>query len=193
MDGHRRQAEQNVDGEAEPFPAAASGVEFAVPFLEPPPAALAGAAPIPASSGKTVRHRLNRSGNRQLSRALHTIALSRLLHDPDTRAYADHRRAEGKTDREIKRCLKRYIARQLYRQLENRPQPAGSAPRGSLTHHRSVDGDRVGSVWSSSAGADQPSVDSAPAAMSTLTEVPAPMAMTSPSSCMGVGLTVVKR
>jgi transposase len=81
-------------------------------------AMLAGAAPIPASSGKTVRYRLNRCGNRQLNRALHTIVLSRLRYDPDTRAYADRRRAQGKTDREIKRCLKRYIARQLYRQLE---------------------------------------------------------------------------
>jgi transposase len=81
-------------------------------------AMLAGAAPIPASSGKTVRYRLNRAGDRQLNRALHTVTLSRLQHDPRTRAYADRRRAEGKTDREIKRCLKRYIARQLYRQLE---------------------------------------------------------------------------
>ena len=79
---------------------------------------LAGAAPIPASSGRTVRYRLNRSGNRQLNRALHTIALNRLRYDPATRAYADRRRSEGKTDRDIKRCLKRYIARQLYRQLE---------------------------------------------------------------------------
>jgi transposase len=84
-------------------------------------AMLAGAAPIPASSGKTVRHRLNRSGNRQLNRALHTVALSRLQHDPATRDYADKRRSQGRSDREIKRCLKRYIARQLYRQLENPP------------------------------------------------------------------------
>ena len=81
-------------------------------------AMLAGAAPIPASSGKTVRYRLNRCGNRQLNRALHTIALSRLRYHQPTRAYADRRRAQGKTDREIRRCLKRYIARQLYRQLE---------------------------------------------------------------------------
>ncbi|MDQ4132963.1 MAG: IS110 family transposase, partial [Actinomycetota bacterium] len=79
---------------------------------------LAGVAPIPASSGMTVRHRLNRCGDRQLNRALHVIVLSRLRHDPVTRAYADRRRAEGKSDREIKRCLKRYVARQLYRQLE---------------------------------------------------------------------------
>jgi len=82
---------------------------------------LAGAAPIPASSGLTTRHRLNRCGDRQLNRALHVIALSRLRYDPTTRAYAERRRAEGKTDREIKRCLKRYIARQLFRQLENPP------------------------------------------------------------------------
>ncbi len=86
-------------------------------------AMLGGVAPIPASSGQTTRHRLNRSGDRQLNRALHTIVLSRLRYDPDTRAYAERRRTEGKTDREIKRCLKRYIARQLYRQLE-----AGASP-----------------------------------------------------------------
>ena len=84
-------------------------------------AMLAGVAPIPASSGKTVRYRLNRSGDRQLNRALHTVTLCRLQHDPRTRAYADRRRAEGKTDREIKRCLKRYIARELYRRLESPP------------------------------------------------------------------------
>ncbi len=84
---------------------------------------LAGVAPIPASSGQTVRYRLNRRGDRQLNRALHIIALHRLRHDPATRAYADRRRAQGKTDRETRRCLKRYIARQLYRQLENPPQP----------------------------------------------------------------------
>jgi transposase len=87
-------------------------------------ATLAGAAPIPASSGKTVRHRLNRSGDRQLNRALHTITLSRLRYDQPTRDYAERRRAQGKTDREIKRCLKRYIARQLYRHLETAPSPA---------------------------------------------------------------------
>lgn len=81
-------------------------------------ASLAGVAPIPASSGLTTRYRLNRGGDRQLNRALHVVAITRLRHDPVTQAYADRRRAEGKTDREIKRCLKRYIARQLYRQLE---------------------------------------------------------------------------
>jgi transposase len=84
-------------------------------------AKLGGVCPIPASSGQTVRHRLNRYGDRQLHRALHTIVLSRLRYDEATRAYRDRRRAEGKTDREIKRCLKRYVARQLYRQLEASP------------------------------------------------------------------------
>jgi transposase len=74
---------------------------------------LAGVAPIPASSGLTVRFRLNRCGDRQLNRALHTIVLARTRFDPATRAYAERRRAEGKTDREIKRCPKRYIAREL--------------------------------------------------------------------------------
>jgi transposase len=87
-------------------------------------AMLAGTAPIPASSGKTVRYRLNRSGNRQLNRALHTIVLTRLKTDDETQAYADRRRTEGKTDREIKRCLKRYVARQLYRLLETTPSTA---------------------------------------------------------------------
>lgn len=79
---------------------------------------LAGVAPIPASSGLTTRHRLNRCGDRQLNRAIHTIALHRMRHDPATRDYTARRRSEGKTDREIRRCLKRYIARQLYKQLE---------------------------------------------------------------------------
>src|SRR4051794_8385136 len=80
-------------------------------------AALAGTSPLPASSGRTVRHRLNRGGDRRLNRALHTIARSRLSFDPTTKAYADRCRTEGKTDREILRCLKRYITRQLFRQL----------------------------------------------------------------------------
>lgn len=84
-------------------------------------ASLGGAAPIPASSGLTTRHRLNRCGDRQLNRALHVVVLCRLRYDAATRAYAERRRAEGKTDREIKRCLKRYVARQLFRLLENPP------------------------------------------------------------------------
>jgi transposase len=84
-------------------------------------AMLGGAAPIPASSGQTVRVRLNRSGDRQLNQALHVVVLTRLRYDPATRAYAQRRRAEGKTNREIKRCLVRYVARQLYRLLEADP------------------------------------------------------------------------
>ncbi|MGH2908967.1 MAG: IS110 family transposase, partial [Solirubrobacteraceae bacterium] len=80
-------------------------------------AALAGASPIPASSGRQIRHRLNRGGDRQLNRALHTITLSRWRSCPRTRDYINRRRAEGKTDREIRRILKRYIARELFRTL----------------------------------------------------------------------------
>jgi transposase len=84
-------------------------------------AMLGGAAPIPASSGQTVRVRLNRSGDRQLNQALHLVVLTRLRYDPATRAYAARRRAQGKTNREIRRCLVRYVARQLYRLLEAQP------------------------------------------------------------------------
>jgi transposase len=81
-------------------------------------AALAGASPIPASSGQVTRHRLNRGGDRQLNRALHTVALVRLRDDPATRAYAARRRAEGKSPREIRRCIKRAIAWQLFKLLQ---------------------------------------------------------------------------
>src|SRR6266545_2019942 len=84
-------------------------------------AMLAGAAPIEESSGKVVRHRLNQSGDRQLNRALHTIALSRTTYHAETRAYVARRTAEGKTPREIKRCLKRYLARRLFKLLEGSP------------------------------------------------------------------------
>ena len=84
-------------------------------------AQLAGVAPIPASSGQTVRHRLNRGGDRQLNRALHTIVLARVTCHAETRAYVERRRAEGKTNREIRRCLKRYVARRVYKVLEHNP------------------------------------------------------------------------
>jgi len=80
-------------------------------------AALCGASPIPASSGKTTRHRLNYGGDRQANRALHLIAVCRLRYCPRTRAYAKRRTAEGKTKPEIMRCLKRYIAREVYNSL----------------------------------------------------------------------------
>ncbi len=82
---------------------------------------LCGVAPIPASSGKTTRHRLNRGGNRQANSALYRIMLSRLRHDQATRDYVARRLAEGKTMGEVGRILKRYIAREVYRQL---PRPS---------------------------------------------------------------------
>jgi transposase len=86
-------------------------------------AALAGTNPIPASSGQVTRYRLNRGGDRQLNRALHTILLVRLRTDPDTRAYMARRTAEGKSRRDAKRCLRRVIARQLFRLLERYDHP----------------------------------------------------------------------
>jgi transposase len=82
-------------------------------------ARLAGTAPLPASSGKTNRHRLSRGGDRQLNRALHTIVLHRRQHDPATKAYIARRIAEGKSAREATRLLKRYLTRHLYRLLQN--------------------------------------------------------------------------
>jgi transposase len=87
-------------------------------------AKLAGAAPIPASSGQTIRYRLDRSGDRKLNRALHTILLTRKRCHPATTAYIQRRLQEGKTRREANRCLKRYLARNLYRLLEHGPPPA---------------------------------------------------------------------
>ena len=84
-------------------------------------ARLAGVAPIPASSGQTIRQRLSRGGDRQLNRALHTVILHRRLHDPATRDYIARRVAEGKTSRDAVRLLKRYLARHLYRVLNGEP------------------------------------------------------------------------
>jgi hypothetical protein len=77
-------------------------------------AALCAANPIPASSGKTTRHRLNPAGDRNANRALHMIAVVRMRWDPDTRANVQRRTRDGLSKREIIRCLKRYIARQAY-------------------------------------------------------------------------------
>jgi transposase len=77
----------------------------------------AGTAPIPASSGNTQRHRLHRGGDRQLNRAIHIIALSRARTDPETRIYLDRKHAEGKTKLEAIRCLKRHLARRIWRLL----------------------------------------------------------------------------
>jgi transposase len=81
-------------------------------------ARLAGVAPVPASSGQTQRHRLSRGGDRQLNRALHTIVLHRRQHDAATKDYIARRVAEGKTKRDATRLLKRYLARHLYRLLQ---------------------------------------------------------------------------
>jgi transposase len=80
-------------------------------------ASLCGVAPIEASSGKVVRHRLNRGGNREANRALYMTCLSRMRRDLRTQQYVARRTAEGKSKREIIRCLKRYVARQVYRVL----------------------------------------------------------------------------
>ncbi len=87
-------------------------------------AMLCGVAPLPASSGKTRRYRLNRGGDRAANCALHMAAVSRLRVDPRTRAYAARRAAEGLSKKEILRCLKRYLARELYKLL--RPFPPGA-------------------------------------------------------------------
>ena len=86
-------------------------------------ARLAGCAPIPASSGQTVRYRLDRGGDRRLNRALHMILVTRRRSHPETIAYIERRLQEGKSRREATRCLKRYLARNLYRLLENPQMP----------------------------------------------------------------------
>jgi transposase len=80
-------------------------------------AQMTGTAPLPASSGNTTRHRLNRGGNRKLNHALHLIAINRCRLDPETKAYVARRLAEGKTKREVLRCLKRHLAAVVFRQL----------------------------------------------------------------------------
>jgi transposase len=82
-------------------------------------ARLAGAAPIPASSGQTIRYRLDRSGDRKLNRALHMILVTHKRSHPATITYIERRIQEGKTGREASRCLKRYLARSLHRLLEH--------------------------------------------------------------------------
>jgi transposase len=80
-------------------------------------ASLCGVSPVPASSGKTKRHRLNRGGDRQANRALYMIVITRMGHDAETRAYVERRTAEGLSKKEIIRCLKRYVAREIYKIL----------------------------------------------------------------------------
>lgn len=96
-------------------------------------ARLCGAAPIPASSGLTQRHRLSRGGNRQANSALYMITMTRLCHDSETRAYAQRRTGEGKSKKEIIRCLKRYLAREIHHtilaDLTDPPTPTNQDPR----------------------------------------------------------------
>jgi transposase len=93
-------------------------------------ASLCGVSPVEASSGKVVRHRLNRGGNRDANRALHLICVVRLRIDERTQRYVARRTAEGKSKREIMRCLKRYIAREVYRVVVRATSPA---PIGAST------------------------------------------------------------
>jgi transposase len=92
----------------------------------------AGLAPIPISSGKTSRHRLDRGGNRQINEAIHRIAVTRARCHPETRAYLDRKRAEGKSTREAIRCLKRHLARRIWHLLQP-PNPGPGHPSPSLS------------------------------------------------------------
>jgi transposase len=90
----------------------------------------AGSAPIPASSGRTDRHRLDRGGNRQLNCALHRLAVSKARLDPETAGYLARKQAEGKSRREALRCLKRHLARRIFKLLQPSAPPAPSTPIG---------------------------------------------------------------
>jgi transposase len=98
----------------------------------------AGVAPIPVSSGRKDRHRLHRGGDRQLNRALHVIAITRARIDPETRSYLDRKRAEGKTNREALRCLKRHLARQIHHLLSMPPATPNPRTRIQLNSAISV-------------------------------------------------------
>lgn len=89
-------------------------------------AALCGVSPVEASSGNTQRRRLNRGGDRRANAALYRIVLSRLRWDPRTQAYMTRRLAEGRTRREIVRCLKRYVAREVFALIAGSIFPAAS-------------------------------------------------------------------
>nr|WSW65752.1 IS110 family transposase [Streptomyces sp. NBC_00995] len=110
-------------------------------------AALCGASPVEYSSGSRQHRRLNRGGHRRANAALHRIVLSRLRWDPRTQAYYERRVAEGKTRREIIRCLKRYVAREIYRlittcrrETSNGPSCGPSSPCGARSPRPGVDG-----------------------------------------------------
>ncbi|MDJ0358439.1 IS110 family transposase [Paenarthrobacter sp. PH39-S1] len=113
-------------------------------------AALTGTAPIPASSGKTTRHRLSRGGDRAANSAIYRIVLVRMSKDQRTRDYVAKRTAEGKSKMEIMRCLKRYVAREIYRVLRN-PRPASVTndlrPRRLALHLTQVQAARELGTW----------------------------------------------
>jgi transposase len=88
-----------------------------------------GTAPIPASTGQTNRHRLDRGGNRQLNCALHRLAVNKANWDPDTAAYLQRKQAEGKSRKEALRCLKRHLARRVWKLLHTSPPPAAPPAR----------------------------------------------------------------
>ncbi|HET6919392.1 MAG TPA: IS110 family transposase [Jiangellaceae bacterium] len=91
-------------------------------------ASLAGVAPLEASSGQRSRHRLNRGSDRDLNRALHTVAVTRLRCHPESRVYEAKRTAQGKTHRDIRRSLKRALARRLYRRIQAATKPPAKPP-----------------------------------------------------------------
>jgi len=93
----------------------------------------AGVAPIPASSGNTQRQRLDQGGNRQINAALHRVIVTRARCHPATQDYITRRQAEGKTTREAIRCLKRYLARHVWRLLQPPPPDRGTPPSPSIS------------------------------------------------------------
>jgi transposase len=112
-------------------------------------ARLAGTAPIPASSGRTIRHRLDRGGNRQLNCALHRLAVNKGRYDPQTAAYLTRKQAEGKSRREALRCLKRHLARRVWQLLQppadpntHAPAPQQAAHTPTITIHCNTPSDR---------------------------------------------------
>jgi transposase len=104
-------------GRSVPPSAWPSGRTRAVSATRRPSPPWPGANPVPASSGTTVRHRLNWGGDRVLNSALHLVSTTKMTYDAQTREYVAKRRVEGRTDRKIRRCIKRYLARHVYRTL----------------------------------------------------------------------------
>jgi transposase len=98
---------------------------------EPAFARLCGVAPIPASSGMTTRHRLNRGGHRQANAALYRVVIVRMQHHEPTKAYVARRTAEGKTKSEIIRCLKRLLARELWAAMRPLRRPRQALPEAA--------------------------------------------------------------